>query len=458
MRDRDFGGSILRNIRPVVTIVVAILLIVVQQVYSPNTQSELVINLILFCLDMIAFVPLLKWIRSAELAATGMITTIALLYNVYAGNAPAPLSDPQGFLNSVCGLWLIWLIIKIVVLVSVVALRIHPPEILDRFSAAAKPKRNTGKKDTTWQENAAVSQLNSPSSQTTSTKVPGEEINPGQNTMGGSGIGGIRITFSSRLLVLLFVIILLLLPFLPTKIISGWFSSAKEISILVYGEAIKGSSSIIQIGGYLFILFVVSIVLCLTLKLLLYFFSSKQRNGTGKSDFFEEYNKPIILLMTAVAFVFTVNGLEADGKQNGFQLLNLFVTWLTWMIGLVLGIIGLFAVIETANLVLKQWREAGSLLKTAMHLIFVVIVQYAVSIVLGILHAFALRDVIESILMFFMPDLKDSVEPKSNQVLDESLDREIRHCAINSRVKFDQENQHKRYIGVHRGGYRRRWK
>lgn len=458
MRDREFWRNVLRGVRPVVTATAAILLIVIQQICYPNAQAVLVINLVLFGLDMIAFVPLLKWLRSAELIATGMITTVALLYNVYTGNAPAPLSDPFGFLNSFCGLWLIWLIIKIIVLVSVMALRIQPPEIMERLSKAAKSQRNAGKTNAVGQGNGTTATSNAPPSQTASSQSVGSGIDPGKTGAGGYSAGGRRITFSSRLLVTLFLVILLLLPFLPTKVIRTWFSSAKEIAIHVYGEAIQEASPIIQLGGYLFILFVVSIVLCLTLKLLLFFFSAKQRNGAGKSDFFEEYNKPIILLMTAVAFVFTVNGLNADGEPDGFQLLNMFVTWLTWMIGLVLGIIGLFAVIETANLVLKQWREIGSLLKTAMCLIFIMIVQYAVGIIFGILRAFALRDVIESILIFFMPDLQDSVEPEVNQVVNKALDREIRLCAMNSRVKFERESQDKRHPDGHRAGYRRRWK
>ncbi|MFQ7397767.1 MAG: hypothetical protein ACLRNW_08105 [Neglectibacter sp.] len=60
---------------------------------------------------------------------------------------------------------------------------------------------------------------------------------------------------------------------------------------------------------------------------------------------------------------------------------------------------------EAIRLVLKQCLQHGSLLKISMRLIFVLIVQYSMGLLMGVLRMFALRSVLESLLLFFLPDL-----------------------------------------------------
>lgn len=79
-----------------------------------------------------------------------------------------------------------------------------------------------------------------------------------------------------------------------------------------------------------------------------------------------------------------------------------------------------------------------------MHLVFVLIVQYTVGLLTGILRVFAIRDVIESILLFFMPDLEDSIEPKLNKVFRQALKNEVESIAEDADVKYREEHGKKR--------------
>ena len=96
-----------------------------------------------------------------------------------------------------------------------------------------------------------------------------------------------------------------------------------------------------------------------------------------------------------------------------------------YALGILVGIIAVMVAFEAIRLVLKQCLQHGSLLKISMRLIFVLIVQYSMGLLMGVLRMFALRSVLESLLLFFLPDLGDSLEPEVTQVMNEALEREI---------------------------------
>ncbi|MFR1478151.1 MAG: hypothetical protein ACLSB9_21955 [Hydrogeniiclostridium mannosilyticum] len=97
---------------------------------------------------------------------------------------------------------------------------------------------------------------------------------------------------------------------------------------------------------------------------------------------------------------------------------------LGYALGILVGIIAVMVAFEAIRLVLKQCLQHGSLLKISMRLIFVLIVQYSMGLLMGVLRMFALRSVLESLLLFFLL-YGDSLEPEVTQVMNEALEREI---------------------------------
>lgn len=110
---------------------------------------------------------------------------------------------------------------------------------------------------------------------------------------------------------------------------------------------------------------------------------------------------------------------------DGYQLVGFVSSLFGYALGILVGIIAVMVAFEAIRLVLKQCLQHGSLLKISMRLIFVLIVQYSMGLLMGVLRMFALRSVLESLLLFFLPDLGDSLEPEVTQVMNEALEREI---------------------------------
>ncbi len=373
------------KVLPVFPSVLSAMVLLFQQIFFPDVQNGVVVNILLLVLNLIAFLPSLYIERREDkgVYAVGIIFVfvIASFYNIVVCGGPSPLHQFTAFANSTGGLWVAILIAELLAL-AVIPIR------SERTSAG----------------NGGTAPEPSPTS-----SIPR------------------KYSKKSWAVFLLFLFIVACLPLIPLERAKPWFQSVSSAVYAVFGGSSGNTEPVLVMCGYLLLLFTAGVALFVGIHFILYLIEHFNNKKGGGKDFFSEYGTPIALLIVAGTAVVAANQKQSEDNTD---LLNLAVQLFGWMILVVVGIIALFVMFETARLILKQCTESGSLLKTSMHLIFILIVQYTMGILTGLLRIFAIRDVIESLLLFFMPDLKDSMEPKISRILKDALDQETENAGI----------------------------
>lgn len=457
--EKSWLRKLLPHILPVLPPIAATLLIVLQQIYYQNAHAEKYLNILLLALSLLDFLPMLKKqagdLQALHLSCVGYIDILACLYNVSIVGIPSPLSDFPAFLNSFCGIWLLAAVVELGVVIGPLLYKNHRER-------AAREERLLLERQ--WEDFASASgekeadpvhtgQFSKGESKPVSGGAPAQP--DGEPKGAGPQRQKRRFSLTSRTAPLLFVFLAILLPLIPWESASAWYTSVKEIAVTVYGSWLEDNSPVTIVLLYIAMLFAIFMTLYILYLFSVYMLERiKYRPDAGR-DIFDEYSSAIALLVVAGTGALAINHFSEDGQ---FREIAAVGSLFQWMLVVIVGLITAFVLFETVRLILHQCLERGTLLKTAMHLVFVLVVQYTVGLLTGILRVFAIRDVIESILLFFMPDLEDSIEPKLNKVFRQALKHEVEGIAEDADVKYREEHGKKRVKkGVrirHRGGGR----
>lgn len=405
--------------------VAATLMIVFQQVYYPGANVEILFNVLFLAMSMLAFLPMSKrWtgaVRGFQLICTGYVNLLACLYNVSILGVASPLSDFSAFFNSFCGLWILISTLEMIMVVGPLIYKSYQNRWdgeWNRSVSGEKRNANRGRSgepdfqnDTFPQtlDSCAVSHSNRTKSTNSKDKKPSFS------------------TFS-KIAPFLFIVCAIILPLMPRNIAPDWVKAVKEITTVVYGNWVEEMSTFVIVLLYIAMLFAACVTLYVLYILSVYMLGRirKDPSSKGAGDLFQEYSTPIALFIVASTVTLAIRQVSGG---NGINDVTAIGGVFEWMLIVVVGIIVVFILVEAVRLVLCQCVEHGSLLKTAMRLVFTLLVQYTIEILTGILRVMAIRDVIESILLFFIPDLEGSIEPKAKNVLNNALDKEIKKLA-----------------------------
>ncbi|MCM1262979.1 MAG: hypothetical protein NC313_09690 [Butyrivibrio sp.] len=138
---------------------------------------------------------------------------------------------------------------------------------------------------------------------------------------------------------------------------------------------------------------------------------------TGFSGFISEYSTPFVILIIAVSVLLTM-----IGYGNIFENLpDLFTTLVATVMCIILTLIAADAI----RLIINQSIHSDSLLRTAMHLAFVLIIENVMGIVLGVLTGINLKAVITSLISFFIHPENESLYNNVEKTMDDALNEEI---------------------------------
>lgn len=442
-----------RYIFPLLPTLCAVALIVIQQTYYPFTHPIVLINILLLTMNLLEFAPLLisRSVNSVlHLSGTGFIAILAFLFNIEVGGISTPLSDFKAFLDSVCGLWTAILIVELVCLYRhfVSSRRGMAPE--QSFTGT-----NTG--ETSSGGSTGSGSVDNASGRN---RVLGQSGPPASNrNMSLDTALGIANKY-----LIIYALAAVLLPFANWALLeqSGWMTSVRAIDQLIYGNKIRANNAAVLLLLYLLALFVIFIAVIVGINIVKYVLA-RHLSHNSQDDFFEQYSTPIVVLVVAGAVVLAIRGTTTGEDTGGLwtdaatlvedtgslwadaaTLLGYITNLFAYMLAIIVAIIALLVAFETIRLVLNQCTKRGSLLKGSMQLVFILIVQYAMGLLMGVLRIFALRDVIESLLLFFLPDLDQSVEPEVKQVLDAGLKREVRQVSRDMHItqtKWEHQRQ-----------------
>lgn len=442
----DWWKSVLRRALPLLPPLAATAVVVFQQVYYPHAQVSVLINVFFLALNLLDFLPMVEvpFTKGSanSLISTCFITVFALLYNVCIAGVPSPLSDFPGFLDSMCGVWMFISALEMATLACLALYHDRP----------AKPSASV--------EDAASIPL--ASSQPATPPSGGQPAASGRtptlpngtpplSAPKGAPMGSGNHPRRPKLILAAFFLFTVILPLIPWQSATGWMQSVRGITAAVFGSSIREEEALIVIIAYIALMFTGAVALYIISAMALYLIA-KLSGRAGDQSFFAEYGTPIALLIVVGIGVLAWSKVDFYNAFNGIDLITKLFTWLLIV---VVGIISLFVLFEATRLVLKQCTERGSLLKTSMHLIFVIIMEYTMGLLTGILRIFAVQGIIDDILLFFMPGLADSIGPKVNEVLRKALGDEVEEITETSKGKRRPESPKSKRKPGFRSIYRR---
>lgn len=403
---------IVSYVLPPILPVLAAVIILLQQIYYPDADVAVVFNIMLLSMSLIEFLPLA--INRQDRQPCLLVCNIALLleaflYNVFLVGIPSPLENLAAFINSICGAWVVVACLEICLFIV--------PMLFARYREGEDGYRSA--EDT-------LSRQNPPSEDDTEKDPDGSE-NPSPKLSRPSfkskrkAANGSAQIMSPKVLSLIIIVAILVLPCFDLTVFSPWFERIKELTNTVYGSELGSANELLT-----FILYVVMMVAIAMMLWVIYwviYFTTEEilRKPESIRGVLAEYSAPASVFIVALVVIYAVNNTE----QNDQFSFDTFSEIVELMILIIVGIIILLALFEVLKLVIEQCLKKGTLLKTAMDLVFVLVVQYTTNFIMGILKVFALKDVIESILLFFMPDLNVEIGAKVDRVLNEALEIEI---------------------------------
>ena len=404
----------------------------IQQLYDPSANATVLVNLFLLIMNLLELAPLLQRRFDNKLlygGGIGFIGVLAFLFNIAVGGVPTPLSNFKAFLNSMCGLWTAVLAVELLCL------------CLRSWYKAA------------WEQSSGEEDTDGTSSESDAEQKHSDQTDKADGKTGRASNGKVSLKEGSTkatTFLMVFAALTFFLPFANWKLFSesGWIGSVHAINQFVYNQKFDPAPALLL---YLLSLFVILIAAVVGWNVVKYVLARHFSHSFSQDDFFEQYGTSIVVLVIAGSFVLAIQNNPKDLPSNGSspdvaKMLGYITTLFAYMLCIIVAIIALLVAFETIRLVLNQCTKRGSLLKGSMQLIFILIVQYVMGLLMGILRMFALRDVIESLLLFALPDLEQSVEPDTKEVLNAALKRETRQVANDMGIApaVSQHHRHKK--------------
>lgn len=391
--------KIVSYVLPLIFPVAAALIALLQQIYYPEADVAVVFNIMLLLMSLIEYLPLA--INRKDKQPCLLVCNIALLleaflYNVFLFGIPSPLENLAGFFDSICGVWVLVACLEICFFII--------PMMLARYH---------GREDGYRSEEGTTSGGNEPGDQD---PPPSKQLK--KNVAGNEQED---LNKKSRWTAFGIIIFILIFPFFNLDIFESWYSRVEGLTNVVYGETLGSASALLTIILYVVMMFALAILLWILYWVIYYAATQIWNRPTDIGSLLEEYSAPAAVFIVALVVIYAISNTSTNNVFNAAT----FSEIIEMMIFIIVGIITLLVMFEVLKLVIEQCLKKGTLLKTAMDLVFVLVVQYTTNFITGILKVFAIKDVIESILLFFMPDLNVEIGAKVDRVLNEALEIEI---------------------------------
>lgn len=417
--------KMLSSFLPLIFSLAATLIVVLHQIYAPDASLKLPLNAILLFMNLVEFISLAKNKSDNYLYPLSCIIYLFVLanfYNIEIVGIPSPLTNFSEFFNSICGVWIIIALFELAgfVLPSIMKAIREEQNVEQIVSISEKDQlhRNDSKRNDTMSVDSPTPMRKERGlsdgtfSQKASRASLKEHVD--KHVFGPSGIWAFIICFA------IFVI-----PFIPFEKLTFWFDSVQDIAEIAYGQDLSTRSALWTVILYVIMMATFATIFCSIFVILYYAVKGGLKDSkNGISAVLAKYSTPAVILI--VVFV-SIRSMNSEPNDSSFSL-QLLSTILESGLLAVVGINGAFILFEAVRLMLNECIEQGSLLKTTMRLVFVLIVQHTTDLIIGILRAFAVKDVIESILLFFMPDLNVTFNSKMDSVLNSALEKEVHNA------------------------------
>lgn len=226
----------------------------------------------------------------------------------------------------------------------------------------------------------------------------------------------------------LMAVLFLVIPYSPKlqSIAFNWLGAVDELAAQIKIIPLDNQNKFFTaFANYIIFYIFLIVAICMIIFLCRYVYkilagSRKEENEQQKAErknFFEEYDTAIAILtvFTALLFVF------GTSSSSFFNLTNNWTTLIT----VILFILIVFVSIEIVRLVVEQIGQKNSLLKRLVRLIFVAILEFLASLLLGIIINFQIEKVISSLLSMMFPQEELYFTSKMQEKFNEMFNKEL---------------------------------
>lgn len=414
--------KIVSYVLPPIFPVAAALIILLQRIYYPEANFAVVFNSMLFLMSLIEYLPLVINRNDQQpclLVCNIALLIEALLYNVILTGIPSPLENFAEFFDSICGVWVVVAALEVgFYLFPVIVSAYHDKAEIgeDDEEVDVAQSDEDGSLNKNVRENKRSPLLGGPSPKTGKMK--------NRESKSGNGSDEDPFSWIAFFIVVGMLIGIMALPLFQPAGLPQWYDRVHDLAGVVFSADLINRSDLLTLILYFVMMIAIVAVVLFVLAIIYYVVKGilRDRHG-GIKAILKKYSAPVIILGIVFVGIRSLGETGEGGIGLGFEVLG---TLLESMLLAIIGIIGAFVLIEVVGLLLDECTAQISLLKVAMRLVFILAVQYTTNFITGILRAFAIKDVIESILLFFMPDLNVTIGAKIDQVFNDALEKEVR--------------------------------
>ncbi|MCD8324133.1 MAG: hypothetical protein LUC32_04160 [Clostridiales bacterium] len=418
--------------KPCAVPVAALIFIFVQLVFFPTADTLVTFTLLFLVMSFLAVVFSLRQGFGVEglayMAGAWVVAVIALIYFVSCMGIPSPMEDPTGFFKSVGGVWIAVLAVEALITYAVYDFHKFPES--NRFADNPSGRGVSGSAQEEGSHSDSVAGGDNERDSATA--------NRDEKT---------RLSMGMRIYIVIFIVLAAVAPSLTFTGMDRWIANADSIVSIIFGLD-ENSSDLLIVLSYC----VVMTALLFALPLLKNFVVAIMTLIDGRnSDFLGEYGASMALFIAIIVVVIMIRSKTVQDVFTGFEGVVILTPWLTMILTVVIYSVGFAILLETIRLILEQCFVAGSLLKTLMHLIFIQIVHFAYELLMGLLSVLALRDAIESLFFFFLPNRDDSITDKRDAAEKQAMEKELDYVLYMSEFHWKERMNRERESGAGRG-------
>lgn len=147
-----------------------------------------------------------------------------------------------------------------------------------------------------------------------------------------------------------------------------------------------------------------------------------------EEDFSKKYGTPIAILVVAWAALMVMT-------QNDSSIFDVADGWSSLLVS-ILFILVILTSVEIVRLVLEQCAKPHSLLNELLRLIFIVILEFFVSVILGVITNFRIQTAVSSLFSLIFPESDESFQMRVNHISKSLFRRELNDI-LNSESRAD---------------------
>lgn len=201
-----------------------------------------------------------------------------------------------------------------------------------------------------------------------------------------------------------------------------WIGQVKLlVNTLIGSEEITGGLDALLQYMMLFVLGtgIVSVLVIIICQL--YGTNLQRAKKYGEHNFSEKYGTPIAILIVAWAALMVMT-------NGGASIFDISEGWGNLLIS-ILFILVMLTSVEIVRLVLDQCARKESLLNNLLRLVFVVVLEFFVSLILGVITNFRIQTFISSLFTLIFPEQNEIFQNRVNKIQNELFHEELNDIA-----------------------------